>query len=117
MALLPQTSAPGAYPATAPLLTFTTLSTTGDYFAAAGREVIVVKNTDATDPHTITIKSRADVQGRTRDIAQSVPASGMMLVGPFTKLPGWVTPAGTIEIDGGADAADLDVAIVALPIE
>lgn len=117
MALLAQTAAPGAYPTTAPLLTFTTLATTGDHFAAAGREIVVVKNTDATDPHTVIIKSRADLQGRTRDISQAVPASGMMLVGPFTKLPGWVTSAGTIQIDGGVDAADLDVAIVSLPVE
>lgn len=71
-------------------ITETAANTTDKESAAiTGGELLLIHNTHATNPYTVTINSTADALNRTGDInAYSVPATRIAMVGPFQQL-GW----------------------------
>ena len=56
----------------------------GNAFTCTGKEVLLVENTHATDPQTVTIKGAPDAWGRVADItAYSLDAGQLAYFGPF----------------------------------
>lgn len=81
-------------------------------FVATGKEMILARNTHATDPYGVTITSVADAYGRTKDIVVAAIAAGVTkMFGPMP-LHGW-SNAGKIELE--ATDASVKFAIVRLP--
>ncbi len=89
--------------------------TDGDTFACTGRQVLLVKNTHATDPQTVTIDSVDDGQNRQADITTYSLAAGEYAafgVG-LTNETGWKTAAGIVNLD--CSSADIYYAVLTLP--
>lgn len=84
----------------------------GNQFDASGRDVLLVRNTDAVNPQTVTVISTPDRYGRTGDASRSVPANGSAVFQKFP-LSGWVQDDGNIYVDV-ADAA-IELAVVRIP--
>lgn len=55
----------------------------GNLFAITGDEILIAQNTDAS-PHSVTISSVADEEGRTGDITKSVAAGDIVI---FQRIP------------------------------
>jgi hypothetical protein len=89
--------------------------TDGDTFVCTGRELLLVTNTEVTDPKTITITSVDDEKGRSEDIATySLAAGDFAVFGVgLTNSKGWKSTAGTIRIT--VSAATVKVAVLRLP--
>lgn len=115
MATLTITEAPGSYPTAGVLATQNTPTAGGDDFEATGRELLIYENTSVT-AHDITVNGVPDDNGRDATITQEVPASGMVFIGPFTKIAGWATPSGKIEVLSETPA-DGKLTVVRLPNE
>jgi hypothetical protein len=94
-------------------LPFTAANTVdGNGIPATGREILIVKNTDAA-PQTVTINSAPDSFGRLADIGPLALAPGATkLLGPFPRS-GWLQGDGTIHLI--ASAATVMLAVVRLP--
>lgn len=71
----------------------------GNSFVATGREVVLVRNTHATDPKTVTVTSVANAKNRTGHITGHSIAAGVTKVLPFFKPEGWAS-GGVIALDG-----------------
>lgn len=116
MAVLTITDAPGSYPTAGVLVTQNTPSAGGDEFEATGRELLIYKNISADTAHNLTVSGVPDDNGRDATITQSVPFGGSVFIGPFTKIAGWATPAGKIEVLS-ATPADGQLSVIRLPNE
>jgi len=116
MAVLTITDAPGSYPTAGVLVTQNVASSGGDEFEATGRELLVYKNVSADTAHDITIYGVPDESGRDATITQEVPFGGLVFIGPFTKIAGWATPAGKIEVLSETPA-DGRIMIIRMPNE
>lgn len=89
--------------------------TDGDTFVCTGREVLLVTNSDPTNPYTISIVSVDDEKGRAEDITTYSLAAGEFAafgVG-LTNAKGWKSTAGTIRIT--VSNAAVKVAVLRLP--
>lgn len=88
---LTRTQAPDAYPTAGVVVTMTAADTVNfEQFVHTGEEILIVQNAGAT-PHTYTITSTPDPQGRTGDIAaQSIAAGAIHVVGKLGSI-GWTT--------------------------
>ena len=88
--------------------------TDGDTFVCTGKELLVVKNTDA-GPTTITITSVADEKNRTGDITTYSVGIGEYAIFPIglTNSLGWKSTTGKVRIT--VSDADLKVAVLRLP--
>ncbi|HEY6021338.1 MAG TPA: hypothetical protein VIY48_15975 [Candidatus Paceibacterota bacterium] len=95
--------------------TFTQGSTDGDTFACTGRQVLLVRNTHATDAQTVTIDSVDDEQNRQNDITTYSLAAGEFAVFGIglTNEQGWKTAAGIINLD--CSSTDIYYAVLTLP--
>lgn len=95
--------------------TWTQGSTDGDTFACNGRQILLVKNTHATDPQTVTIDSVDDEWNRQGDITTySLAASETAAFGVgLTNLTGWKTSTGLINLDCSTN--DIYYAVLTLP--
>ena len=97
-------------------VTMTAASTGADVFPCTGREIILVQNSHATNPYTVTISSQVDEKGRTGDITTYSLAAGEIAafgVG-LTNSPGWKnTSTGQITITGSNAA--IKIGIIKLP--
>lgn len=110
---------PGPYPTLQPtpgsdLVETASVPADGMYTAIVdGKTLVLVHNTHATDPHTVTFNSSLDVPyNRSGDItAYSLAAGKMRFFGPF-KLTGWST-GGNLNID--TDDATIKLAVITLP--
>ena|SRR3990172_6212686 len=82
-------------------------------FAASGNDLIIVQNTDAVNPYTVTITSIADDYKRTGDItAYTLQAGEIAVLGPF-KLPGWQQADRSIYLE--ANNAAIKFGVLTLP--
>jgi|SRR5688572_19967878 len=71
-------------------VTFTAADTTNfEQFLADGKNLVLVRNTHATNPGTVTFTSSADPQGRTGDITTYSLGAGEVMAFLF-KRPGWM---------------------------
>lgn len=116
MALLTITDAPGSYPTAGVAATQNTPSAGGDEFEATGRELLIYENTSETTAHDITVYGVPDESGRDATVTKEVPAGGSVFIGPFTKIAGWATPAGRIEVLSETPA-DGKITVIRMPNE
>lgn len=86
----------------------------GNYFEHTGREIIVVKNANASSPgvsRTVTLVSVNDPYGRTEDIAEVLAAGDIKVYGPFPIL-GWRQTDYRFYIN--VDSSDLQISVLEL---
>ena len=107
-------SAPGAYAAAPVELVFTAADDVDkNQFPLTGRELIVARNSGAVADHTITITSKANEYGRTRNItAFTISPGEYFMFGPVL-TPGWLQADGQLYLE--ADDAEIEFAIIRLP--
>jgi hypothetical protein len=88
--------------------------TDGDTFVCTGRDLLIVKNTDA-GATTITITSVVDEKNRTGDITTYSVGIGEYAIFPIglTNNLGWKDTSGKVRIT--VSDADLKVAVIRLP--
>lgn len=69
----------------------------GNSFQATGQEILIIQNTDGSNPHTIAITSVADSIGRTDAslTAYSIAANGFAAI-QMKSLAGWLQTGGLI---------------------
>ena len=84
----------------------------GEEVTHVGNLLIVAHNTGAS-PHTITVTSVADDQGRTGDISYSLGAGEYAVFGPFA-IKGWRATADAM-LDFEADDAEVYFGVVKVP--
>ena len=85
----------------------------GNQFVSTGRELVLVRNTDAGGAHTVTVTSVANSKGRTGHItAFSVPASKEYIL-PFFAMDGWKQTNGYIYLD--MSTTDISFCVQRLP--
>jgi len=89
----------------------------GDQFPLTGREVIIVHNTDAANPHFVMITSVLDKQNRLGTIgdAAATYSLGLSEYAVFGPLPcaGWEQADGMLYLD--SDAVTIEYAVLRLP--
>jgi len=76
----------------------------------AGREILNARNTGAS-PVAVTITSKADSYGRTKDATFSIPAGEERVFGPYPQ-DGWAV-GGQLQFE--AAAADVEFVVFRLP--
>lgn len=87
--------------------------TNGDQFPLTGKEIIIVQNSDAANPHTVTIHSVADPYRRTGDITNYSIGAGEFAVFPAFPKEGWAQADGMLYLD--SDDAQIKYAVLRLP--
>ena len=111
--VLTPNAVPASYATTGALLEWTEADTVnGNRFVNTGREILLVDNT-GTDTVTVTVKSVADVFGRTGDAIRNVVA-GTSAVFQMFPTAGWQQPDGYIYVDCTA-VDDVKLAVIRLP--
>jgi len=107
-------AAPGSYPTAGIVLTQTAADAANlEEFKMTGRELLIAWNPDV-GPHTVTIDSVANQQGRTLDVtADSIAAGATHVYGPFTTKLGWVQGDGTLNFE--ADSALIEFSVIRMP--
>jgi hypothetical protein len=71
-----------------------------NYFVPSGRDLLLVYNSDATNPYTFTLFSVADAMGRTGDITTYSLSAGETAAVLLTSMNGWVQTDGNVYVDG-----------------
>ena len=101
-----KTTAPGSNPAAGVTVAFAAATPADDEsFLLEGNDLLIARNTHATDPFTVTINSVANAAGRVRDItAESIAAGAYKMYGPFTSRDGWAQAGGVLHFEA-SDAA------------
>lgn len=85
-------------------LTWTAANTTDkEQFAPSGDDLVLVRNTHATDPHTVTFTSVADEKNRTGDVSTYSLQAGEVIAFRFRK-PGWKQSDGNIYMEASNTA-------------
>jgi len=89
--LITKTTAPGSYPTAGVTVSFQDAAPASDeHFIMEGNDLLIARNTHATDPFTVTITSQPSSRNRSRDItAESLAAGAYKIYGPFTDRDGW----------------------------
>lgn len=87
----------------------------GNHFASTGHELLLVQNSDGSNPYTVTITSVADDKGRTGHITNYSLAAGEFAAFTcgMTDESGWRQENGTILVSGSNAAIKL--AVLKLP--
>jgi len=87
----------------------------GNSFACTGNEILIVYNSDETNPYTVTVSSVDDEKGRSEDItAYSLAAGDYAVFGVgLTNSQGWQQSDGTINL--AVENAAVLVAVLRLP--
>lgn len=112
---LVKTAAPGPYPTAGVAVTYAAVNVSdGSQFVMTGEELLLVKNSHATDPQTVTISSVACSHGRTKDITtESIVAGAIHMFGPFTRKEGWAQSNNMLYVQGST--TDILLAVIQLP--
>jgi hypothetical protein len=71
----------------------------GNSFPSSGRELLEMRNSDTTNPATVTIKSAPDPYGRAQDITTYALAPGTTAALKMTDSVGWRQPDGSVYLD------------------
>lgn len=110
----------GPYPAGAVgsgslAITFTAADVAnGNDFTLTGHEVLLIWNSDAAAPHTVTLTSVTDQRGRSGDVtAYSVPLSSFAAFSFRAGSEGWQQSDGTLHLS--ASDASVKFAILYIP--
>ena len=106
--------APSPNPTDGAVLTYEAADTVNkNQTPLTGKELIIARNVDATNPYTVTINSVADPYGRTLDItADSLAAGVAHIYGPFG-MTGWRQADGMLYFEG--NNLKIEFAVVTLP--
>lgn len=115
MAALTITNAPGSYPQSWVKVTMNATNAGGDTFESTGAEMLLIQNTGAGSVD-VSVISVDDAQGRAETIEFAVAAGAIKIVGPFTKVAGWQTPTGAIQVLADTPADTL-IGVVRMPAE
>ncbi len=112
---LVKTIAPGPYPTAGIAVTYAAVNAVdGSQFIMTGEELLLAKNSHATDDQTVTISSVACSHGRTKDITtETIVAGAVHMFGPFTKKEGWVQTSNMLFVQGST--IDILLAVIQLP--
>lgn len=95
-------------------IAFTASTPGGDKFAATGREILVVSNSDPEDPYTFSVTSQPDSYGRTTSILTSYSlAAGETAMFWFGSITGWRDSSGFINLT--SQNAAITYAVVKIP--
>ena len=86
----------------------------GNAFACTGRELVLVRNTHATDATTVTISSAPDPYGRTKDITAYSLAAGEFAAFWIGKTAGWRQSDGKVNLDV-AGTGTIGFAVIRIP--
>jgi|SRR5262245_5074377 len=71
----------------------------GNSFPLSGRELLLMHNTDPTNPASVTIKSASDPYGRTQDVTAYALQAGNYAALKMTDSVGWRQPDGSVWLD------------------
>jgi hypothetical protein len=74
-----------------------------EQFIPSGNDLVLVRNTHATNAYTVTFTSTADVQGRTGDVTTYSIGAGEQIAFRFRK-PGWKQSDGRIYMEASNTA-------------
>lgn len=109
------TVAPGPYPVAGVAVTFAAINAVdGSKFTMTGQELLLARNTHATDAQTVTVSSAACSHGRTLDITtESIAAGVTHIFGPFKRKEGWAQTDNTLHVQGST--VDITLAVIQLP--
>ncbi len=111
-AAVTKTVAPGPYPTAGVTATFEVRNADGNKFTMTGAELLIARNTHASDAATVTINSVPNQLGRSKDItAQSLAAGVERVFGPFTSKDGWAQ-GGELHFEASSD--NISFAVVRL---
>ena len=109
---------PTLYPAAhaaIPVVTWTAGTVTGDggdlIDVSGGNVLVLVRNTDDTNPYTFTVTGVANSKGRTIAITKTLTAGQVAAFGPVPG-PGWSTSAGKLTVS--VEHADVEWAVLDL---
>ena len=86
----------------------------GNAFACTGRELLLVRNSHATDAATLTISSAPDPYGRTKDITAYSLAAGEFAAFWIGKSIGWRQTDGKAWLDA-AGTGTIEFAVLRIP--
>lgn len=111
---LTKTTAPGSNPTAGVTVIWADADAVNqNSFVMTGNDLLLVRNTHATDPKTFTVNTSADEMGRTKDItAESLNAGVMRVLGPFRDKTGWMQSGGVLHLQG--ETTDIEFAVIAL---
>lgn len=81
-----------------PVVTMTASTPAGDLVdISGGNVVLIVRNSDASNPYTVTINGEPGAEGRDVSITKSLAAGEIAIFGPAVG-PGWMTAAGRLSV-------------------
>ncbi len=86
----------------------------GNAFACKGRELLLARNTHATDAATLTISSAPDPYGRTKDITTYSLAAGEFAAFWIGRSIGWRQADGKAWLDTGGTGT-IELAVLRVP--
>ncbi len=86
----------------------------GNAFPCTGRELVLIRNSHASDPATVTITSAPDPYGRTKDIATYSLAAGDYAAFWIGSTVGWKQSDGKAHLDV-AGTGTIEFAILRIP--
>ena len=86
----------------------------GNAFVCTGRELVLVRNTHATDAATVTITSAPDPYGRTKDITAYSLAAGEFAAFWIGRSIGWRQSDGKVWLDAGGSGT-IEFAVLRIP--
>lgn len=109
------TVAPGPYGVTGIAVSFDAINAVdGSKFTMTGQELLLARNTHATDAQTVTVSSVTCSHGRSLDITtESIAAGATHVFGPFKRKEGWAQTDNTLHVQGST--TDIHLAVVQLP--
>jgi hypothetical protein len=71
----------------------------GNSFPCSGKELLLIRNSDPTNPATVTIKSAPDTFGRSQDITLYAVEAGDTSAFKMTDSVGWRQADGSVWLD------------------
>ena len=81
-----------------PVVTMTASTPAGDLIDVSGGNVLlIIRNSHAANPYTVTINGEPGAEGRDASITKSLTAGQIAVFGPIPG-PGWATGAGRISV-------------------
>jgi hypothetical protein len=104
---------PGPYTDTPAVVTYSATDVpNGNRMKWTGKEILLVRNTDASVSRAFSLLSTPDRSGRNGQVDKTMLAGDFDVYGPFTDPQGWVQSDGYIYITG---ALNIVFAVLLLP--
>lgn len=107
------TQMPSGERGTPATITWGTADVDGNYYYGSGREILLIRNANPTDSHSVTISATAlPVTGREDDLIISAPGASEIVL-PMIGIAGWLQDDGSVQVQ--ADSIELSLAVIRLP--